>query len=350
MRTATEIAKPGFSDSTSTIPIGTVANLPLLIGQSGRDGWEFMERYGLSAASFVRPLQPVPIELCAELIHQATRLTGNDDLPMMLGAMARMENLGPLRMLVDSCRNVREAIGALMRFGRLWYSPFQITMNEGGGVATISISVKGSYLGHQEIRTSYLTAMVNNMANIVGTNWKLKQISFSRPLPGNPNPYRRHFGVLPMFGRIRDEFSFDAKLLAHKRKAARGEEAFDFLRQQMVSMEEALGSSFAEQISDLIESLLVGGCCNAEKAAGILGISSVTLYRRLKADGATFEKLLDAKRRELAEAMLQRRSIPVQEIADALCYSSASNFIRAFCRWTGKPPEQWRRSLHSFER
>jgi AraC-like DNA-binding protein len=337
---------PVPTDSSATVPIGTLANLPDLVTRLGHDGWRFMEDYGLGPASFSRPLQPVPIAVCGELIYRATVLTGNDDLPVLLGSMAQMENLGPLRMLVASCGNLREALDALLRFRRLWYSPIRAALHEQNGTAAVSIDIASRFLGMQEIRTTYLTALAHNIATLAGTHWKLKQIAYTRPSPATASAYRRVLGVTPMFAQARDELYFDARLLDREReKAGPGAEMNEWLRTQVGAMAQSRGLDFRTQVSDLIEALIMGGGCNAQKMAELLGMSTVTLYRRLRLHGVTFEQLLDAERERMAKAMLQRPSMLIRDIADALGYSTASNFTRAFVRWTDQSPEQWRRSL-----
>jgi AraC-like DNA-binding protein len=321
-----------------------LANLPALMTRLGHDGWRFMEEYGLSPASFSRPLEPVHIAVCGELIYRATTLTGNDDFPLLLASMSRMNNLGPLRMLMASCSNLREALEAQLRFRRLWYMPIRASMSEQDGVAAVSIDVQGHFPGAQEIRTAYLTAMAHSTAQLSGGVWKPKQISFTRPRPASTSAYRRVLGVTPMFEQARDELFFSADLLDQPRETDSGCELNEWLKTQIGAMETSLALDFPTQVSDLIVALIMGGRCNAQKAAELLGISTVTLYRRLQRHGVTFEKLLDAERERLAKTMLQRKSMAIQDIADALGYSAAPSFIRAFVRWTGQSPEQWRRS------
>lgn len=324
------------------VPIGTLANLPTVIDELGHDGWGFMQTYGLDPSAFVRPLQPVPIALCGELLHKAVEYTRCDAVPLLLGAKARMENLGPLRLLVASSVRVREAVNSLIRFRKVWFSGFQVLINEDNGIASMAIDFSGNFIGHQLVRTSYLKAMERHLDIIVGRPWKVRQVHLSRPKPPDTAPYRRHFGVTPLFGQVHDALFFDAGLLDLKRPATHDGDLHAYFRRQLTTMEAALGSSFAEQVSELIESLLMGGHCNVELVAEVFGIHRLTLYRRLREYGTTFESLLEERRRTMAEAMLQRRTVSVAEIAEALGYGTAANFSRAFRRWTGKPPTAWR--------
>jgi AraC-like DNA-binding protein len=327
----------------NTVPIGTVANLPIVIDNLGFDGWGFMQDFGLTPNSFVRPLQPVPISLCGEMLHRAVSYTSCDALPLLLGGMAKMENLGPLRLLIASSVRARDAVYALIRFRKVWFSGFQIAVAEERGIASMAIDFSGVFLGHQVVRTSYLTAMERHLEIIVGAPWKVRQVHLTRPTPADTTPYRKHFGILPEFGQGRDALFFDAKLFDMKRHPTHEGELNAYFRKQLTAMEVALGSSFAEQVSDLIETLLMGDRCNVEKVAEIFGMHRLTLYRRLQAYGTTYESLLDNRRRSLAESMLRRNTVSVAEIADALGYGTPANFTRAFRRWTGSTPSAWRR-------
>ena len=75
-----------------------------------------------------------------------------------------------------------------------------------------------------------------------------------------------------------------------------------------------------------------------------LGMSRQTLYRRLKAEGTTFEELLDAKRRQLAVRYLAVDRNSVKAAAYKLGFSDPAAFSRAFKRWTGSSPSLFRES------
>jgi AraC-like DNA-binding protein len=324
------------------VPIGTIANLPHVIDAVGFDGWGFMQRFGLSPQSFVRPLQPIPISLCGEMLHAAVAYTAHDELPLLVGSRARMENLGPLRLLMANARRVRDAINSMIRFRRVWYPGYRIALTEERGIAGLIIDFSGHFDGKQEICTAYLAAAERHLRLIVGSRWRSREVQLSRPAPADVKPYRKQFGVCPSFGHGRDALFFDARLLDIKRPAVQDAELDSFLVNQMSAMAAALGSTFAEQVSELVETLLMSGGCSVERVADILGIHRLTLYRRLQDDGTTFEVLLASRRRTIAEGMLRRDAIPITEISEALGYSTAANFARAFHRWADCSPTQWR--------
>ena len=76
--------------------------------------------------------------------------------------------------------------------------------------------------------------------------------------------------------------------------------------------------------------------------AGKMGVSRQTLFRRLKAEGVTFEKVLDELRHKLALHYLSGKKVSVNETAYLVGFSDPAAFSRAFKRWTGMSPSERR--------
>ena len=72
-----------------------------------------------------------------------------------------------------------------------------------------------------------------------------------------------------------------------------------------------------------------------------------TLNRRLRSEGTTFHRQLDAVRHEVSLQLLSNTAMRLAEIAATLGYADASAFVRAFRRWSGTTPEGWRRAHDS---
>ncbi len=86
----------------------------------------------------------------------------------------------------------------------------------------------------------------------------------------------------------------------------------------------------------------VGNFPNVDEVAEQLYMSSRTLKRKLQQLGTSYQKILDSLRRGLAVEYLTRSEHTIDEIAALLGYSDASNFARAFRRWTDKNPSDYR--------
>ena len=91
----------------------------------------------------------------------------------------------------------------------------------------------------------------------------------------------------------------------------------------------------------LVEALPRGGGSQAAIARD-LGVGDRTLQRRLAGEGTTFAALLEQSRRQLAEGFLRDQRLSASEVAFLLGYADPSTFFRAFKRWTGQTPQQFR--------
>jgi len=76
-----------------------------------------------------------------------------------------------------------------------------------------------------------------------------------------------------------------------------------------------------------------------------MGISERTLQRRLQNEGTTFNKLLEDARRTIALGYLADRNLAAYEVSFLLGYAEPATFFRAFKRWTGQTPQQYRASV-----
>jgi AraC-like DNA-binding protein len=81
---------------------------------------------------------------------------------------------------------------------------------------------------------------------------------------------------------------------------------------------------------------------NSESVAAALGLRRRTSARRLDEHGVSFHELLDEARFLAARNLLQISRVPVTEIAARLGYSDTPAFTRAFRRWAGTSPTEWR--------
>jgi AraC-like DNA-binding protein len=102
-------------------------------------------------------------------------------------------------------------------------------------------------------------------------------------------------------------------------------------------------SAFRAEVERRIEALLPSGAVRIDEVARALGYGRQTLYRRLKAEGLTFEQLLDDLRRRLALKLVRDEGVPVKEAAYRLGFSDPAAFSRAYKRWTGASPRGPRR-------
>ena len=81
---------------------------------------------------------------------------------------------------------------------------------------------------------------------------------------------------------------------------------------------------------------------SADQLSKLLHMSTRTLHRQLKDEGASLQQLKDETRRERASELLFRTDRPIKQVAAAVGFRNEKSFIRAFRQWTGASPAEFR--------
>lgn len=98
----------------------------------------------------------------------------------------------------------------------------------------------------------------------------------------------------------------------------------------------------AAQVRRALRPRLMLGEADRDTIAGVLGLGPRTLTRRLSSVGTSFEAIKDEMRFTVARELLALTRLPIGRVAETLAYSDNSAFDRAFLRWSGMSPSQWR--------
>jgi AraC-like DNA-binding protein len=81
---------------------------------------------------------------------------------------------------------------------------------------------------------------------------------------------------------------------------------------------------------------------SAAQMAASLGVGERTLARRLAAEGATYRRVIDEVRHDIARRYIEESELTFGQIAYLLGYAEQSAFTSAFRRWTGLSPRRFR--------
>ena len=87
------------------------------------------------------------------------------------------------------------------------------------------------------------------------------------------------------------------------------------------------------------------GNCSKQRVAEELFVSASGLQQKLAQRGTSFQNLLNQVRESLALAYIEQARVSITEMSFTLGFSDTSSFTRAFRRWTGKSPSDYRREI-----
>jgi len=290
----------------------------------------------------LRPDGFIPFSGFLAILDNACRVTGRDDIGMLLGQRQTLAALGPLGVAMRHAATLREAITAFVAF--------QIS-NSTGGAAYLIRAEQDVILGYgvydQSVNAS---PQIYDMVLAVGCNLVSEltqgavgpaEILLSRPAPDDPAAYQR-LGRCPVrFGQGQTGLLLTPASLAFRLPQA-DIGLHEQARARLASALEASQREMGGHVRHLLRPQLLMGQAKMEDVAGRLGLHPRTLRRRLRQEGASFEAIKDEVRHTAARELLMLGALGIADIAFTLDYASVSSFVHAFRRWSGMSPGRWR--------
>jgi AraC-like DNA-binding protein len=195
-----------------------------------------------------------------------------------------------------------------------------------------------------ELTESTFARMVCSTRRSLGETRLFKALCFTHAEPPYRAEYERIFGVPVVFGSDKNGLQIDEALLSNYRLPLASPYVTSILKGHAEALLKGLEGSGTTRaaVEGLLMPMLRSGHATMQAIAKELGLSRPTLSRKLKAEGMTFERVLDELRHKLALHYLSEMKTSISQTAGLVGYSDPAAFSRAFKRWTGSNPRQHR--------
>ncbi len=297
---------------------------------------------GGNPSLFGDPDNTIPFATAARAIADSAARTGCEHLGLLVGQRNGAANLGLVGFLMLNAADVGSGLRSLIR---------HLHLHDRGGVPTFSLqqgSVLLGYavyergiLGSDQVADLAIATGFNMMRRLCGPDWRPVEILLAHRRPDDIRPFRRFFGAPVRFDADQNALAFSADWLNQPIPGA-DPELRRLLQKQVDELETRDFGDFPHQVRRVLRTAVLAHRAGADQVASLFSMHSRTLNRRLQAFGTSFQKLADEARYEIARQMLGKSEIALSEIAAALDYADASAFTRAFRRWSGTTPAEWR--------
>ena len=132
----------------------------------------------------------------------------------------------------------------------------------------------------------------------------------------------------------------DRPLLASNRELARQND--NIVVEYLTKMKKV---DLPSRVHVKIAELLPTGDCSRVRVAKELNMSASALHDKLKRADTSYQEIFDESRKELAETYMAHVDLSISEVAYLLGFADSSNFSRAFRRWLGVSPRDYRHNL-----
>jgi AraC-like DNA-binding protein len=305
------------------------------------------EQAGIDPRALEDQDRRLPFSKYVALMRAAKALTGDPALGLHYGEAVDISRISIVGLIGQASADMMEALAQLNRFVRLIVE----TENEGGGDRfRVALDARGLWTLDARLHANAFPELSESaFAQIVcaprrlGDGPPLKSVHFTHPDPGYRAEYERIFQAPVVFESDRNALQIDVEWASHQVQRL-PRYAFGVLtahaEEQLAELENS--KSLRGRIEALLLPGLHVGAPPMDAIAEKLGLGRQTLYRKLKAEGFTFEQVLDELRHRMAVQYLTGRKVSVNEAAYLVGFSDPAAFSRAFKRWTGESPKTFR--------
>jgi len=250
---------------------------------------------------------------------------------------------------VLSCKTLKQALERSLRFYALVLDDISGTLSSDGEIARIILNERVQGANHRVFAHETLLMMLHGVACwLVGRRIPILRAEFSYAEPAHSAEYRLMYSTQLSFSRPNTVISFDASYL--ELPVVQNERSVkEFLRTapENILVKYKNGNSLTAKIRRRLRQLLPSELPECEVIADELHMTPTTLRRRLHEEGESYQSIKDQLRRDLAISYLSHSQRSVLDIAMELGFAERSAFHRAFRKWTGASPGEFRRSMQA---
>jgi AraC-like DNA-binding protein len=307
-------------------------------------------RVGIPANAWLEEEVLAPAEAPEEMLHAVGRAAFEPEIALAVAAELRGGPCGRhalAEIAVRASATVGDALLLLARWVPLLHEGFAAAL------AVEDDAAEARWVLRTPRRPRGLGGHVHELAlaHAVGStrdgaaDAEPTRVFFAHARPRHLDALKAFFGTKELaFGADESGFALPRRALEHP---MRRRDALTVTALTPV-VDAALGqrgvdASFADRVAKLVASSLPGPT-SIDDIAGALSMSPRTLQRRLEHESTSFSDVLDAARLRASRGVLADPTVTLTEAAYRLGFADLATFTRAFKRWTGMPPGQWRRS------
>jgi AraC-like DNA-binding protein len=325
-----------MTDYTNSFRVGSSFSLPKVIESLGHSSEAAFASAKVDPSLYRAPENRIAAEDLGRLFLCAAELTGRQDIGLLVVDSFQPTGLGVVGLVAAEGPDVNTALKNLVRLLRYNTLAGYSAVQNAETVTTMKFELRNAdFPGSEFILEGATGIILRFMQWLCGPEWKAEEIHLSRRRPANTLPFDEFFRAPIRFSATEDGVLF----------------ATDWLQRRVPKEEDRLRSKHIEigvaPFSELVRRQAAMGLgfepLTGQDIAKQVGMSRRQLFRNLKAEGTTCQKIVDDVKYARARHLLAAGDAPIAEIAFAVGYPDQTSFTRAFTRWAGRSPGAWRR-------
>lgn len=342
---AGRVPAAGLGREVGELRAEPLMSLPALLEEFGVEPAPILLHAGIDRSMLEDPDRRLPYASLCRLLVAAAEATDCPHVGLLLGRRAGGAVLGLVSRLATQARTVGEGLRGLVKYFRLHDRTATLTLSPRGSrmVALAYLTYGPDEPGAVHVADGAMAIGVELLRAMCGPSWNPVVVELTRRRPERVDPYRVCFGAPVHFERSSPAIVFESSWLDRPIAGHVSATYFELVR-SAAGLAKQIPPTAAELVREALMSMAIGQKPSVEAVARRLGTTRRTLHRRLVSEGATYQGLLQEVRSHLGRSLLANTEMPCDEIAATLNYSEVAAFSRAFKRWTGLSPSQYRAS------
>jgi AraC-like DNA-binding protein len=308
----------------------------------GLDAPYLLAGVGLTVADLAVPDKWVPAVAMVRLLDRSARESGLEDFGLRLGRLRRLSTLGPISVVLRQERDLRGALGLLVRWQHSYNEALRLRLDEAGDLASVRVWFElGEPAPTRQATELAASALLGIVRELVGPRWEPLSWCFAHEPPASLETHHAVFGPRLRFGHEFTGFVLHAADLDAPNTVA-DPLLRPYTQQFLQAVGTPRGATDADQVRRMVETLLPLGRCTTSQVARTLGVTQRTLHRRLAAGGDSFSEIVHRTREALAERYLAADRYTLTDVSQLLGFTAPSAFSRWFRQRFGVSPTEWR--------
>ena len=252
-------------------------------------------------------------------------------------------NLGVLGHAWLSSSTLRTCLRRLGHYHRIVGERADIGVEEGERGITVTVSFPTVDPAVASVAYDMSMSLMLDMCRMnAGAALRPLMVSMTRDGPDDVQPYRRFFGVPVRFGAEENAFQIAAKDADRLLPSSNRQLALVFDKMLTEELARLVKDDVITRCKAVVLENLAAGETSEQETAKTLHMSTRSLQRKLAQAETSYVQLVDETRKDLALRYIEDPARSSTEIAFELGFSAPSAFTRAFKRWTGRSPTEYR--------
>lgn len=287
------------------------------------------------------PMTRLPVDTMTRLFRACVDVTHDPGFGLTVARYIHISNLHALGYALAASSTLMDFCQRVVRYFRLVSQTADITLEQAGDEVTLRCRLLTDICAETE--DAFLGFLVLSMRQLHKPSVNPVRVEFHHPCPREGDePYARLFRSPVVFGAPQPVLVLRRSDLEQPLLGACPEIAqyHDHVADTYLARLDR--NDVIAMARKLIVEFLPTGDCGRERVAQAMCMSPSTLQAKLLQRDTNFQAILDDTRKELACGYVQQPNRPLTEIAFLLGFSDSSNFTRAFKRWTGVSPSEYR--------